>query len=70
MLLIVLYLTQIFYFFIIDYKTIIQLYQIIFFSLIFYFLIRIDTSENLNEKFISLLFIRKISLFIVKYCYS
>lgn len=69
MLLIVLYLTQIFYFFIIDYKTIIQLYQIIFFSLIFYFLIRIDTSENLN-KFISLLFIRKISLFIVKYCYS
>lgn len=69
MLLIVLYLTQIFYFFIIDYKTIIQLYQIIFFSLIFYFLIRIDTSENLN-KFISLLFIRKTFLFIVKYCYS
>lgn len=69
MLLIVLYLTQIFYFFIIDYKTIIQLYQIIFFSLIFYFLIRIDMNENLN-KFISLLFIRKTFLFIVKYCYS
>lgn len=69
MLLIVLYLTQIFYFFIINYKTIIQLYQIIFFSLIFYFLIRIDMNENLN-KFISLLFIRKTFLFIVKYCYS
>ena len=69
MLLIVLYLTQIFYFFIINSKTIIQLYQIIFFSLIFYFLIRIDMSENLN-KFIPLLFIHKTFLFIVKYCYS